>query len=94
MLMLRFFSVVTCSDQVESINIWISGICKDYPGIIPLGAMHPDHKDPEAEIQWMWQPGIKVIKLHDQRARISVRSVRSIRWMLGIYIISELWTVS
>jgi hypothetical protein len=52
---------------VESINNWISGICKDYPGIIPLGAMHPEHPDPEAEILWMQQPGIKGIKLHGQR---------------------------
>jgi len=49
---------------VESINSWISGICKDYPGIIPLGAMHPEHPDPEAEILWMRQPGIKGIELH------------------------------
>jgi len=49
---------------VESINSWISGICKDYPGIIPLGAMHPEHPDPEAEILWVGQPGIKGIKLH------------------------------
>jgi len=34
-------SVASRPDQIESINSWISGICKDYPGIIPLGAMHP-----------------------------------------------------
>ncbi|MCD4780222.1 MAG: hypothetical protein K8S27_06725, partial [Candidatus Omnitrophica bacterium] len=49
-------SVATRPDQVESINSWISGICKDYPSIIPLGAMHPEHPDPEAEILWMRQP--------------------------------------
>jgi hypothetical protein len=26
--------------------------------------MHPEHPDPEAEILWMGQPGIKGIKLH------------------------------
>jgi len=41
-------SVATRPDQVESINSWISGICKDYSGIISLGAMHPEHPDPEA----------------------------------------------
>jgi len=25
--------------------------------------MHPEHPDPEAEILWMWQPGIKGIRL-------------------------------
>jgi uncharacterized protein len=65
-------SVATRPDQVESINSWISGIWKDYPGIIPLGAMHPEHPDPEAESMWMRQPGIKGIKLHGQRPRISV----------------------
>jgi hypothetical protein len=58
-------SVAPHPDQVESINSWISGICKDYPGIIPLGAMHPDHLDPEAESMWMWQPRIKGVKLHN-----------------------------
>jgi hypothetical protein len=43
-------SFATRPDQVESINSWISGICKDYSGIIPLGAMHPEHPDPEVEI--------------------------------------------
>jgi len=43
-------SVATRSDQVESINSWISGICKDYSVIIPLGVMHPDHQDPEAVV--------------------------------------------
>jgi len=57
-------SVATRPDQVESINSWISGICKDYPGIIPLGAMHPEHPDPEAESMGMRQPGIKGIRLH------------------------------
>jgi len=56
-----FHSVATCPDQVESINSWISGICKDYSGIIPLGAMHTEHPDPEAESMWMRQPGIKGI---------------------------------
>jgi hypothetical protein len=57
-----FLSVDTCPDQVESINSWISGICKDYHGIIPLGAMHPERPDPEAEAESMWmrQPGIKL----------------------------------
>jgi len=62
-------TVATRPDQVESINSWISGICKDYPGIIPLGVMHPEHPDPEAEILWMRQPGIKGIKLHGHRPR-------------------------
>ena len=59
-------SVATRPDKVESINSWISGICKDDPGIIPLGAMHPEHQDPEAESMWMRQLGIKGIKLYDE----------------------------
>ncbi len=43
-------SVATRPDQVESINNWLSGISMDDPGFIPLGAMHPEHPDPEAEI--------------------------------------------
>jgi len=41
----------------------------DDPGIIPLGAMHPEHSDPETAILWMRQPGIKGIKLRSQRLR-------------------------
>jgi len=59
--------VATRPYQIESINSWISGICKDNPGIIPMEAMHPDQLDPEAEILWMRQPGIKGIRLHGQR---------------------------
>ena len=78
-------SVATRPDQVESINSWISGICKDYPGIIPLGAMHPEHPDPEAESMWMRQPGIK---LRGQRAWTSVLSVQGILMMLDdLYLI-------
>jgi len=29
--------------------------------------MHPEHPDPEAEILWVRQPGIKGIELHGQR---------------------------
>jgi len=54
---------------MESINSWISGISMDDPGIIPLGAMHPEHSDPETAILWMRQPGIKGIKLRSQRLR-------------------------
>ena len=60
-----FLSVATCPDQVESINSWISGICKDYSGIFQLGAIHPEHL--EAEILWVRQPGIKGMNLHGQR---------------------------
>jgi len=45
--------------------------------------MHPEHPDLEAEILWMRQPGIKGIKLHGQRARTSVSSIRGIKRMLG-----------
>jgi len=43
------FSISTCPGKVESINNWISGISMDYPGIFPLGAMHPEHPDLEGE---------------------------------------------
>jgi len=56
-------SVAPRPDQIESINSWISGICKDYPGIIPQGVMHPEHPDPEAESMWVRKPGIKGIRL-------------------------------
>jgi len=65
--MQALLSVATRPDQVESINSWISGICKDYLGIIPLEAIHPENPDPEAESMWIRQPEIKGIRLHGQR---------------------------
>ena len=37
--------------------------------------MHPEHPDPEAEILWMGQPGIKGIKLHGQMAQLKKRGI-------------------
>jgi hypothetical protein len=68
-------SVATRPDQVEGINSWISGICKDYLGIIPLGAMHPEDPDPEAESMWMRQSGIKGMRLHSQMAQLKLRGI-------------------
>ena len=63
-------SIATRPEQIESINNWISGICKDYLGIIPPEAMVPEHPDPEAVTLRMRQPGIKGIKLHGHRASL------------------------
>ena len=49
--------------KVESINNWISSICKDYPDSILLGAMHPEFPYSKAMILWMQQSGIKRLKL-------------------------------
>jgi len=62
---------------LESINNWISGICKDYPAITPLGAMHPEYMDREADILWMRESGIKGIGLR-RRSWTALRSVPGI----------------
>ena len=59
-------SIATRPGQVESINNWISDTSKTNPNLIPLGAMHPDHPDPETEIIRMRKLGIKGIKLHSE----------------------------
>jgi len=82
-----FLLVATRPGQVERINNWISGICKDNPGVILLGAMHPEHLDPEAELLWIRQPGIKGIKLHCHEPRTLLRFVIGIGMMLGFKII-------
>ncbi|MBC2698150.1 MAG: hypothetical protein HF976_05815 [ANME-2 cluster archaeon] len=40
--------------------------------------MHPEHPDPEAEILWMRQPGIKGTKLHGPDHATTGLQVRSI----------------
>jgi hypothetical protein len=86
--MQALFSVAIRPDQVESINRWISGICKDYPGIIPMGAMHPEHPDPEAESMWVRKPGIKRIKrikLHGYGRATSNEFGGILGWLFRIY---------
>ena len=56
----------------------------DYPGIIPLGAMHPEHPDPEAESIWMRQPGIKGIELHGYGPQ--AESTEASGWMLKVLV--------
>jgi hypothetical protein len=78
-------SVTTRPDKVESINNRISSICKDYPGIIPLGAMHPEYPDPEEESMWMRPPGIKGIRLHGpNRATSDCKSEASTGLEVGL----------
>lgn len=59
-------SVATAPAQVESINSWVAEISRNDPRFIGMGAMHPDYRETEAEIQRMRDMGLKGIKLHSE----------------------------
>lgn len=61
--------VATTPSQVVGINDWVLSL--DEPAIVPLGAMHPDFPDPEAEIARLAAAGVRGIKLHSQNQDFS-----------------------
>ncbi len=66
--------VATRPSQVRSINDWITTITD--PRIVPLGAMHPDFPEPEAEIARLASLGVRGIKLHSQNQDFSPEESR------------------
>lgn len=56
--------VATRPEQVEGINDWTSSLASER--LVPFGAMHPRHPDPEDEIERMAALGIRGIKLHPE----------------------------
>ncbi|MBN2839810.1 MAG: amidohydrolase family protein [Coriobacteriia bacterium] len=66
--------VATKPSQVGSINDWIISI--DDPRIVPLGSMHPNFPDPEAEIARLASHGVRGIKLHSQNQDFSPEESR------------------
>lgn len=58
------FSTATKPTQVETINNYISSLCRDNNRFIGFGTMHPDYQDIEKEIARFPLLGLKGLKLH------------------------------
>lgn len=56
-------SAATRADQVEPANKWAVSLMK-YPGVIPFGTMHPEYGALEEQLAYLWDNGIRGIKLH------------------------------
>jgi len=58
------FSTATAARQVEHVNDFIAGACRENPALIGVGTMHPEYADMEAEIKRMKAMGLVGVKLH------------------------------
>lgn len=73
-------SVATVTEQVKSINDFISGCVKKYPDkFIGFAAMHPDFDDISSELDRAVSLGLVGIKLHPDFQRFNTDSVRAMK---------------
>lgn len=70
------FSTATKSEQVESINRFISSECEFHSELIGLGTMHPEYENFETEFRFLKSCGIKGIKLHPDFQKFAVDDKR------------------
>lgn len=50
--------------QVRPANEFVTGAARDHPEIIAFGALHPADPDWERTMDWLWDRGVRGIKLH------------------------------
>jgi predicted TIM-barrel fold metal-dependent hydrolase len=93
------FSAAATAERVESINNYIAQVCKDHadkcrelknrgdrePEFTGFGTLHPDMKDPGAEIERLISMGLVGIKLHPDMQKFNIDDER----MMKIYAMLE-----
>ena len=70
------FSTATRPGQVESVNDFIAGLCREHPSLIGVGTMHIDYPDFEAEVKRIRGLGLRGIKLHPDIQRFALDDER------------------
>ncbi len=75
------FSTATVEKQVASINDFIAAEAQKHPEFLPVGTMHADFADYEAEIERIAKMGMKGIKLHPDFQKFNFDDER----MLPVY---------
>jgi predicted TIM-barrel fold metal-dependent hydrolase len=75
------FSPAAIPDQVQSINDFIAGLCREHPQLIGFGTLHPDLQNPSGEIERILGLGLKGIKLHPDMQHFNIDDPR----MLTVY---------
>lgn len=56
-------AAATKKEQVEPANQYAVSLLK-HPGVIPFGTMHPDYEKMDEMLAYLWDNGIRGIKLH------------------------------
>ena len=72
-------AAATKPEQVEPANHYAASLLGT-PGIIPFGTMHPDYTRMEEMLAYLWDKGIRGIKLHPDFQGFRDSSPSSGRW--------------
>ncbi|MDR1506770.1 MAG: amidohydrolase [Treponema sp.] len=76
------FSAAAVPAQVESINTYIAAVCAENAAAFTgFGTLHPDMKNPGAEIERMISLGLKGVKFHPDMQKFNIDDDR----MMDIY---------
>ncbi len=70
------FSTATAARQVEHVNDFIAGACRENPQLIGVGTMHPDYAEMEKELHRMKAMGLVGVKLHPDIQRFDLDDAR------------------
>lgn len=66
-------SAATTPVQVRAINHFIKEECRLHEGLFSgFGTLHPDMEDPEGEVAYMMEQGLKGIKLHSDFQKFAI----------------------
>lgn len=72
-------SSATRAEQVACINDYVYEEVKKHDNLIGFGTLHPDMKNPEAEVQRIIALGIKGIKLHPEFQKFRIDDASALR---------------
>jgi len=79
------FSAAAVPGQVQSINNYIAGTCREHPEFTGFGTLHPDMENPLDEIDRLIGLGLRGIKFHPDMQGFDIDDER----MMNIYAAME-----
>jgi len=79
------FSAAAVPAQVQSINNYIAGTCREHPEFTGFGTLHPDMENPLDEIERLIGLGLRGIKFHPDMQDFDIDDER----MMNIYAAME-----
>ena len=77
--------VATKDTQVESINNFLIGECRQHPNFIGFASMHQDYWNPEAELRRVRDAGLVGVKIHPDIQGVALNDPR----LMEVYAICE-----
>jgi predicted TIM-barrel fold metal-dependent hydrolase len=66
------FSAAAVPEQVQAINDYIAGACREHPEFTGFGTLHPDMEKPLDEIDRLMGLGLRGIKFHPDMQRFAI----------------------